>query len=64
MVSFHPFSPLRPIHGKESEIAAPPYDVVDRKEARAFVQDKPNSLLRIILSLVDFCSLQITSNGP
>lgn len=47
MVSFHPFSPLRPIHGKESEIAAPPYDVVDRKEARAFVQDKPNSLLRI-----------------
>ncbi len=47
MVSFHPFSPLRPILGKESEIAAPPYDVVDRHEARAFVQDKPNSLLRI-----------------
>ncbi len=47
MVAFNPFTPLRPATGKASEIAAPPYDVVDRQEARALIEGKENSLLRI-----------------
>ncbi len=42
-----PFAGLRPAPGRAAEVAAPPYDVVTGAEARALIQDKPYSFLRV-----------------
>jgi uncharacterized protein (DUF1015 family) len=42
-----PFRGIRPRPDLAAVIAAPPYDVVDFDEARAYVADKPHSFLRI-----------------
>jgi len=47
MVSFLPFSALTPPPERASEVAAPPYDVVNRAEARALIQGRPDSLMRV-----------------
>ena len=47
MVTVRPFKAIRPASGKEARIAALPYDVYNREEARAAVADRPLSFLRI-----------------
>ncbi len=47
MSDIRPFPGIRPRPDLAASIAAPPYDVVDFDEARAYVADKPHSFLRI-----------------
>lgn len=47
MADIRPFRAIRPADGLESSIAALPYDVYSRKEAKAAVADAPHSFLRI-----------------
>ncbi len=47
MSDIRPFRGIRPRPDLAAAIAAPPYDVVDFDEARAYVADKPHSFLRI-----------------
>ena len=47
MATIKPFYGIRPAKGKEAQIAALPYDVYNRQEAKEEVKDKPLSFLRI-----------------
>ncbi len=47
MAEIRPFPAIRPAKGKERDIAALPYDVYSRQEAREAVKGKPLSFLRI-----------------
>ncbi|MBO7334288.1 MAG: DUF1015 domain-containing protein, partial [Lachnospiraceae bacterium] len=47
MSTVRPFKAVRPAEGLESSIAALPYDVFKRYEARDYVKDKPLSFLNI-----------------
>ncbi len=47
MAKIRPFRGIRPAAGKEAEIAALPYDVYNREEARKAVEGRPLSFLRI-----------------
>ena len=47
MADIRPFPACRPAKGLESEIAALPYDVYSRTEARAYVASHPGSFLSI-----------------
>ena len=47
MADIRPFPAIRPAKGKERDIAALPYDVYSRQEAREAVKGKPLSFLRI-----------------
>lgn len=47
MADIRPFRALRPAKGKEQEIAALPYDVYTRKEAKEYVSTHPGSFLAI-----------------
>ena len=47
MADIRPFCACRPAAGLEKEIAALPYDVYSRKEARAYVEKHPGSFLAI-----------------
>ncbi len=47
MADIRPFRAIRPAKGLESSIAALPYDVYSRKEAKEAVADAPYSFLRI-----------------
>lgn len=47
MVSVLPFRALSPRPSAVDEVAAPPYDVMSRAEAREMIKDKPNSILRV-----------------
>ena len=47
MAKIRPFRAIRPAEGLESDIAALPYDVYNRKEAKEAVADAPLSFLRI-----------------
>ncbi len=47
MAKIRPFRAIRPAKGLEKSIAALPYDVYSRKEAKEAVQDAPLSFLRI-----------------
>ena len=42
-----PFKGLRPVRGRESEVIAPPYDVVNSAEAAQLAADRPYSFLHI-----------------
>jgi uncharacterized protein (DUF1015 family) len=48
-----PFAGLRPAPGRAAEVAAPPYDVMSAEEARAMVDGRPWSFLRISRPEVD-----------
>lgn len=47
MADIRPFSAVRPAKGLEAEIAALPYDVYSRAEAKEIVKDRKNSFLNI-----------------
>lgn len=47
MVKIRPFQAIRPVPEKAAEVAALPYDVMNRAEAYEEVKDKPNSFLRV-----------------
>ena len=47
MPVIRPFRCVRPAEDKASAIAALPYDVYNRKEAKAVVKDNPLSFLKI-----------------
>lgn len=48
-----PFRGLRPADGRADAVAAPPYDVVDRAEAKALAADRPWSFLHISRPEID-----------
>ena len=48
-----PFRGLRPVAGRAEDVVAPPYDVVDRAEAKALVKDRPCSFLHISRPEID-----------
>ena len=47
MAIVKPFKALRPAVQYAKDVAALPYDVYDREEAKAYVKDKPLSFLNI-----------------
>lgn len=47
MLNIRPFACVRPAEDMAKKTAALPYDVYNRKEAKAYVNDKPYSFLRI-----------------
>ncbi len=47
MTSIRPFPALRPPRDLASRVAAPPYDVVNREEARALAAGNPDSFLHV-----------------
>ncbi len=48
------FRALRPLPEKAAEVASPPYDVLNQKEARDIVAQFPHSFLRVVRAEVDF----------
>jgi len=48
-----PFRGLRPVPGRSEDVVAPPYDVVNRAEAKALVTDRPWSFLHISRPEID-----------
>ena len=48
-----PFRGLRPVAGRSDEVVAPPYDVVDRAEAKALAAGRPWSFLHISRPEID-----------
>lgn len=48
-----PFAGLRPAAGKAGDIAAPPYDVVNTEEARAWAEGKPNCFFHVSKPEID-----------
>jgi uncharacterized protein (DUF1015 family) len=48
-----PFRGLRPVPDRADDVVAPPYDVVDRAEAKALVQGRPWSFLHISRPEID-----------
>ncbi len=48
-----PFRGLRPADGRAPDVVAPPYDVVDRSEAKALATDRPWSFLHISRPEID-----------
>jgi uncharacterized protein (DUF1015 family) len=53
MSVIRPFRGIRPRPEVAATIAAPPYDVVDYDEARAYVETRPNSFLRVEKSEIE-----------
>ena len=47
MATILPFKAFRPSKGKESLVAAPPYDVLNSQEAKALTKDNPYSFLHV-----------------
>ena len=48
-----PFAGLRPVAGREAEVVAPPYDVMNRAEAKAMAVGRPWSFLHISRPEID-----------
>ncbi len=48
-----PFTGLRPVAGREAEVVAPPYDVMNREEAKAMAEGRPWSFLHISRPEID-----------
>jgi len=48
-----PFTGLRPAPGRESDVVAPPYDVMNRAEAKAMVVGRPWSFLHVSRPEID-----------
>ncbi len=53
MSEIKPFCGIRPLPEQANAIAAPPYDVVDYDEARAYVAERPHSFMRVEKSEID-----------
>lgn len=53
MALIRPFRALRPTPAKAAEVAAVPYDVVNREEARKLASDHPLSFLHVSRSEID-----------
>ncbi len=53
MVRIKPFAALRPRPDLTARVASPPYDVVDREEARALAQGNPHSFLHVVRPEID-----------
>jgi uncharacterized protein (DUF1015 family) len=53
MSELKPFRGIRPRPDLAPQIAAPPYDVVDYEEGRAYVKERPWSFLRVEKSEID-----------
>ncbi len=53
MVRIRPFAPLRPLPSIASQVASPPYDVVDRQEALRLAQGNPWSFLHVSRAEID-----------
>ncbi len=53
MSEIRPFRGIRPRPEQAAAIAAPPYDVVDYDEARAYVAERPHSFLRVEKSEIE-----------
>jgi uncharacterized protein (DUF1015 family) len=53
MSLIRPFRALRPAAGRSEDVVAPPYDVVDRAEAKALAEDRPWSFLHISRPEID-----------
>lgn len=53
MSKIRPFRGMRPRPEQAAAIAAPPYDVVDYDEARAYVENRPHSFLRVEKSEIE-----------
>ena len=49
-----PFSALRPNNSNAPLVIAPPYDVINRKEAFNIAKDKPSNFLHISRPEIDF----------
>lgn len=47
MANIRPFRAFRPAMGLEGKVAALPYDVFSREEAREYVKNHPDSFLAI-----------------
>jgi len=54
MVRVFPFKGLRPLPENASEIASPPYDVLNAREAKEIVTNSPNSFLKVNKAECDF----------
>jgi len=52
-VRLHPFDALRPVPGSAARVAAVPYDVVSRDEARQLARGNPDSFLHVGRSDID-----------
>jgi uncharacterized protein (DUF1015 family) len=48
-----PFQALRPVPALAARVAAPPYDIVTRDEARALALDEPLSILHVVRADID-----------
>ena len=48
-----PFAGLRPVAGREDDVVAPPYDVMNRAEARQMAEGRPWSFLHISRPEID-----------
>ena len=53
MTLIRPFAGLRPAPGRAAEVAAPPYDVINYREAVAKAEGRPNSFLHISRAEID-----------
>ncbi len=53
MAIVKPFKGIRPVKEKVGDIASPPYDVINSKEAREYVKDKPISFMHVVKPEVD-----------
>lgn len=51
---FSPIYGIRPAKGKAQEVVAPPYDVLNSKEARELAKGKPWSFLHVSKAEIDF----------
>ena len=56
MAIVRPFKSLRPRHDLVGRVASLPYDVMDRKEAKAMAKGNPHSFLHIVRSEIDYPS--------
>ncbi|MFA6584205.1 MAG: DUF1015 domain-containing protein [Elusimicrobiaceae bacterium] len=50
---FNPIYGIRPAKGRAQDVVAPPYDVLDSKEARAMAEGKPLSFLHVSKAEID-----------
>jgi uncharacterized protein (DUF1015 family) len=53
MIRVRPFAAVRPLPNLASRVAAPPYDVVSREEARQFADGNPLCFLRVCRPEID-----------
>ena len=50
---FSPICGIRPAPGRAQDVIAPPYDVLDSREARELAQGKPLSFLHVSKAEID-----------